>query len=1585
MAPPKIHPATDQHTVDLRILNRLAEAVASCPDPQIASDGKKIVDCFKFIKANEDFITYAIEKKATQDSSDDSAIYVHSHDKAAGVLRDTNDTSFHFYSAADIPKEYRWPTLLKFVEDFEHAASYALEQGNSILQEFITRFKYEQTTGCLDNRIDRSMQYIRRIRERTTSGKAIDDLDDIFTELSRRIPPYDNPLETYRAYFEYFADRSLFGEAASYRGKSELVTPTTLETYLSEILSLQVAAPQPPVAIDSSHKGNDYAYALRLVTSGNALIKNLISLHKKEENEDKHWPFYLKQFNNPKKERPPSNFALYTDRTQTLNPQTGELEDRKLAPTRGAEKDTPFIKKTSTTLLPRDGRIERFTWNDPSDPEQYVAFLFDIRLCRDLDNAHADTYKYVFAKNAGTNSRPYYKDGVQHHASLKSLARKLSVLRQENDTQRFEKKAVTTHNEILARPCRNAIAGIVATSNTPLARLNAIYRKLLVNKHLGLDVPILIITPTYGVQEYTIEMQLNDLLAAKESKDENYKWYAKKYFDLLSFSASRSQADFLNFFIIKGQWESAAAILKQYSIIRQIPDEDMLFSFTTLIKQNQPNLASMILTHRKESFMPLIKAHLTPLFLSFIHNRTTQDPTGETLTNFLQDPFYYENLTDKNILEIAAALIKANEPKLTCALLHRRSSLRAEHISSCLTRTLLSLKDESSSEARLALNNFFLIKDLLPYLNETTVMDIISSLLMAGNTQLATAILPRYPSIDNENKRACILCCFMHLIEIESWQKLKSLLKDQLLDYLSQENLIEIALLLIRKNKTQDVYRIATHKTSSSQDDSSFMTAINKDFATYITEKNWDILAALMKNPGLWELISQENKFFAFTELAKANELDHIKTLLEASLPEELLAFFTDSIQKSHLEIINIFFTSPIILNEIKKDTFTSTIDELADKLIELKQSDLLEKIIIQKEICNKIAPKIKCAIIILLTHENKSASAQSILSTLPEEAIFDLFQTFAQEKNLTGINLLLQTPAILNYLKTHHFLEVYTSLLYTGNIQALKYFLKGIPLQDSSLQKIPYAKILKELSYMAQSESVLFCLQQLIQYFSFDKLPDDTQTGIFYLAWQDEELAAFMHKNNIRNQFDLPIWQCLLENNKWDILSTLLTSENIKYFSNHELQTIVQHAFAHKQYQIIETIINNGISINPDHFCMLDNISTLRFLVEQKCLNLITLMIIDGMKNKTKPEEYKKKFLIKLNHACLLTGDNHINASNIQKQISNYRTRPDRPRFSQDTQTILDLELLTSDNASRVGKTAIDVVLSLREKRNSFFRKKHFDGTSFQLFHDIHSETIILSHTELVIANLGKAFHGYSQETQLCHIDAEVAEEDRSTLLQAIDEHNWHEIDNLIRSNTYSKAEIHAAVNTLLAFKQYAILNSLLKDKKIKHIDNISILDNLPGFTELAKNDCHHLAAHIIRQGLIENNHSEKYKNSRFIFLNSTCKDTTNSQRIFCRDIEIYLEKYRRTDRGMFAKDSQLILDIEKLMQYNAYVHPFAFATVLALRDSRHALKAKASNSCYTLFTTASSKNDMAAAAPPLAIKPSEQMVINMSTAFKP
>jgi len=1580
MAPPKINPNTSQHNIDLTVLNKLAQVVTSCADPQVAMDGEKIIECFKFIKVNETFITYAIEKKSKNDQSDDGSIYVYPHDRAAGVLRDTKNTSFHFYSAADIPKEYRWPTLLKFVEEFESAASYALEQGGDIQKEFIMRFKYEQTTGCLDNRVDRSVQYIRRIRERAASGKAVDDLDAIFTELSRRIPSYDNPLETYRAYFEYFADRSLFGETASYRGRSELITPTTIETYLSEVLSLQVAVPQPPAASDLSHKGNDYAYALRLITSLKALFKNVTSLHQKGEKQDPNWPFYLEQLFDPENKRPPSSqYAAYKDRSQTFNPQTGKLEVRDLQlRERGAKKDTPFIKKTSTTLLPRDGRIESFT-RQGYDPTQYVALLFDIRLCRDLDDLHADTYKYVFEKNADTNSRSYYKDGIAYHAELKSIARRLSVLRKEIDTQRFVKKAVTAHNEILARPCRNAIIGIAATNDNLLTLLNAIYRKALVNRYLGLNVPILIITPTYGVKEYPFKEQLGALLAA-ESKDENHKWYAKQYFEL-SFSASRSQADFLNSFITKKQWEIAAAIIKNYSLIRQVSDDDMLFSFTTLIKQNQPSLAGMILTHRKESFMPLVKTYLTPFFLSLIYNRATQDPKSKILTKFLQDPFYYENLTDENLLEIAATLIKSNEPKLAYNLLHDRPSLREEHISACLTRTLSGLKEENSSEARLALHNFFLIADLLPYINEPSVMDIFASSLKTRNTPLAITILLSYPSIDNENKRACIFDCFMYLIESKYWRDLKSLLQDQLLDYLSQENLIEIALFLIRKNQIRDAYRIATHKTSSSQDDLSFVTALNKDFATYITEKNWNILAALMEKSDLWELISQENKFLAFNELAKGSEIHHIKNLLEMSSPEELLIFITEGIQKNYLDIINVIFESSIILSQIKTDAFTSSIkNDLADKLIELKQSDLLEKVITQKDIWEKITPERKYAIFNLLIHEKKFSFAQSILSTLPEELIFDSFQTCAQERNLEGVNLFLHTPSILSYLKTHFYLEVHNTLIYNANIPALKFFLQD---KDDQAKKINYAETLHGISCMSQSEPIIFCLQKFIREFSFAHLPADIQMNLFYLALQDEKLAIFMHRNNIKNQFNLPIWQFLLEHSKWNMLSKLIASENIKYFSNSELQTLIQHAFAYKQYYIIETFVKNSIPINPEHFCLLDNIYTLQSLVEQNCLNLITLIITDGVKNTKNPEEYKKKFLINLNHACLSAGDEHINASNIQKQISNYRTRSDRPRFSQDTQTVLDLELLTSDNTSRVGKTAIEVVLALREKRNSFFRKRHFDGNSFQLFNDAHSETMTLSHTELVIANLGKAFRNHSKK----HDIEGIVKEDRTTLLQAIDEQNWHEVNCLLQENTYSKAEINTAVNTLLAFKKYTYLNLLLKNKIIHHIDNVRILDNLPSFKELAKDNCHHLAAYVIRQGLTENKNSEEYKNSRFALLNQACADMLSNPQISHREIEMHIKKYRETDRGIFAKDSQFILDTEKLLQCgDAFIPHFAFATLLVLRDERHTSKKVASNSCYTLFTSASSKSEMpAAAAPPLAIKPSEQMVINVSSAFKP
>jgi len=249
--------------------------------------------------------------------------------------------------------------------------------------------------------------------------------------------------------------------------------------------------------------------ALSIIKSHDALVKNIATTNPSAEpdfdNHENHIGFFLRQLMDPKHFRPAKPLPANIDRTKIYNYETKSWETRSISVERGAEKDTDFSKKTSTTLLPKSGKMFFF------GAQNGILFVFDLNKCK-------IKAKNIYNANMGTDNRPWL-GGSGNPPALTTL----DAIRAAQD-EADSKNKVLYWNEILARIPLEALIAVAAPSDDATRRLNALYQKEIIKKYANTDLPIFIFTISDGIKIYTDQMCENDLKNPITSIQEEFAW-----------------------------------------------------------------------------------------------------------------------------------------------------------------------------------------------------------------------------------------------------------------------------------------------------------------------------------------------------------------------------------------------------------------------------------------------------------------------------------------------------------------------------------------------------------------------------------------------------------------------------------------------------------------------------------------------------------------------------------------------------------------------------------------------------------------------------------------------------------------------------------------------------------------------------------------------------------------------------------------------------------------------------------------------------------------------------------------------------
>lgn len=255
----------------------------------------------------------------------------------------------------------------------------------------------------------------------------------------------------------------------------------------------------------SAMKTRSEKEAIALIQSQNAVVKTISA----SPTSNRCLDYMIDQLDSPSWKHRPVKPLGNVHRHRAFNPKTRQWVYRANEDAvRGAPKLTQFTKKTSTTLIPDDGKMHLFT---PKHGDS-VGLLFDVRQC------HLKDEKYIFPTNANTDSKFWLKNKNQSEAeqalsipetmSLRALQKKLAVDRL-NDL-------IPTWNELTIGLSKNGLFAVFATNNQRDDRLKALHVKYYVMEKLGMDLPVLVITPQDGVLVYSVEWQQHDLLITKQ-------------------------------------------------------------------------------------------------------------------------------------------------------------------------------------------------------------------------------------------------------------------------------------------------------------------------------------------------------------------------------------------------------------------------------------------------------------------------------------------------------------------------------------------------------------------------------------------------------------------------------------------------------------------------------------------------------------------------------------------------------------------------------------------------------------------------------------------------------------------------------------------------------------------------------------------------------------------------------------------------------------------------------------------------------------------------------------------------------------
>ena len=273
-----------------------------------------------------------------------------------------------------------------------------------------------------------------------------------------------------------------------------------------------------------------------------------------DKNFNKDWNFFLRQLQDPIHVRPVKKLSDSVNRGLVLNPRTMEWRGRIINKKRGAEKNTPYIKKTSFTLAPPNGRIELFRRS------RHVGIVVDYDECKIKP-------KYIWPKNAFSNKKWWIANNADTSDTM--IATTIEKLRQQNMAAVKAKKD-SVMNEVLACPQKSSLRAIAVTLNDRTSRLNGICRQEQVSDELKLNLPILIMASNQAVTVYPIEKQISDIIYAFNSLNTlerklahkiclNLKSYIDKHIHLLTYC---NLAEVIHALIVTEKFDIATKLLE---------------------------------------------------------------------------------------------------------------------------------------------------------------------------------------------------------------------------------------------------------------------------------------------------------------------------------------------------------------------------------------------------------------------------------------------------------------------------------------------------------------------------------------------------------------------------------------------------------------------------------------------------------------------------------------------------------------------------------------------------------------------------------------------------------------------------------------------------------------------------------------------------------------------------------------------------------------------------------------------------------------------------------------------------------------
>jgi hypothetical protein len=318
------------------------------------------------------------------------------------------------------------------------------------------------------------------------------------------------------------------------------------------------------------------ANALDLINKHQALIKVIQSnLH-----DDTHWEFLLKQLADPEHVRPIKTIARTVNRQKIYNAQKRAWERRQITGQRGRNKKTVYTKKTATSLLPKNGRMNFFNLDGTT-----VGLLFDVNECR-LDP------KYIFNINAATSSAWWLSGSAFPQTTTLDEIRKF----QDNHLQPY-------WNEILSRLSKESVMAIFTKQDFVTDRLNALHKKFLVKKHLGIDLPVLVITPETGHRIYNNAEQISDIATFLLCKTNTTAYqFATKVKAMLS---PTELMDLVYHYINHNNFSEASDLMAVF------PRSNVNFftsnnsAIDVLLTKNNPHFNAFLLTHSFNILTPL--------------------------------------------------------------------------------------------------------------------------------------------------------------------------------------------------------------------------------------------------------------------------------------------------------------------------------------------------------------------------------------------------------------------------------------------------------------------------------------------------------------------------------------------------------------------------------------------------------------------------------------------------------------------------------------------------------------------------------------------------------------------------------------------------------------------------------------------------------------------------------------------------------------------------------------------------------------------------------------------------------------------